>query len=244
MKQALLGVLLAGHAALAAAERYEDPVIGFAIDVPEGWTEMSRAELTEIERGAAQIGFPSEYVAGFRDHSTDVETFSPYVLIQRLKYETWGIRLEPTMDQIRGIVKPMLSGQEAKAVQSQLDRNDFGLDVDQNRAEAEFDATRRRVFYTVNLQLPAGTVYAGSLMQFGRRWATQAIYYAPNQETFLSGGVGRRVVESIALLGDHEWTATIEPEPKRVSSIAVVLVLGSVLGVIGLIAFVALGRRG
>ncbi len=88
MKWALLGALIAGHAALAAAERYEDPVIGFAIDVPEGWTEMSRAELTEIERGAAQIGFPSEYVAGFRAPSSNPDLFSPYMLVQRLKYDT------------------------------------------------------------------------------------------------------------------------------------------------------------
>ncbi len=148
------------------------------------------------------------------------------------------------MDEIRAIVKPILTGQEARAVQEHLDRNDAPLGVDDDKGMSEFDVEQRRVFYTIDIQAPGEILHAGAQMQFGRRWVTQAIYYSIDKDIFALGGSGRDAVASIALLRDHEWTATVEPEPKRVSSIAVVLALGAVVGVICLIAFVALGRRG
>lgn len=182
--------VLALSLGVAHAERHDDPMHGYSIEIPDGWQPFSPEEMERMQQLLRNAGEPSEYIAGFKAAPGPLQM--PYMLVQWLPNGMYGVKVQMTEEEIQRVAE-FTERANAERVAAGTTQ-EFNLDL-----------LNRRALYAYEMDLQGMHVCCLGLMQFGRYGILQPLYYASTMDELAEGSSARNTVSSLQLAPEATW---------------------------------------
>ena len=176
---AIMACFALTHAAHATT--FSGHLHGYRIDLPDGWIEIPYEVIRETFANAAVPGssVKLEFDAGFQLETEERWLAYPYVVVQVMRYQAFGMTSQPRDEDLPMIVGSMTGIDVNQVLRDTVSQETNGLIGDFTFTQPVLEPARRRYLWDTKMDVQGvGPVRGLMIGHFGRDAIVQVMFYA------------------------------------------------------------------